>query len=442
LKIKTVLFGCIAFLLAGRGVQALPTDVADDTGQYDAHYEELYKSHCSACHGEHGDGKSRAEFGLNPPPRNFTTLAAREELSRERMITSVTYGRPGTAMVGWGKRLTDDEIGGIVDYIRARFMQPESPAKAEQPNEDQYSEEQPDKQQATVEQPDMQSDAHPGRQIYKDHCAVCHGEKGNGSTWTKTGLNPPPRNFTSAESREQLSPERMVTSVTYGRPGTAMMPFNTRLSKQQIASVVDYIRTTFMQGAQDDNGATAMADDYTGMPGFGHSPHAAGPATDQSPGQTPPGQSSPHQSSPHQSVSAGPATSAATSATPVDMSLPLPHGLVGDPEKGGEFYSANCFTCHGLQGNGQGPRASFIYPPPRNFLAEKSRNRLNRPALFKAIYAGIPGTVMPSWGKVLNDQQIANVAEYVFDTFIQGESAASSPQSTEPDALKKKAPAN
>ncbi len=413
-----MLFGCVAVLLSGTGVQALPKDGADDTAQHDAHYGQLYKSHCSACHGEQGDGKSRAEFGLNPAPRNFTTQAAREELSRERMITSVTYGRPGTAMVGWGKRLTGDEIAGIVDYIRARFMQPESLT-----DEEQAKQGLPDEDQASIEQPDTHTDAHPGQQIYKDHCAVCHGEKGNGSTWTKTGLNPSPRDFTAAEARQQLSPERMITSVTYGRPGTAMMPFNTRLSEQQIASVVDYIRTTFMQGADAGNGAAAMDDDYAAMPGFGHSPHSAAPAAGQS-------------------FSTGPMTSTATAAEPADMSLPFPHGLAGDPEKGREFYSANCFTCHGLKGNGRGPRASFIYPPPRNFLAEKSRSRLNRPALYKAIYSGIPGTVMPSWGKVLNDQQIANVAEYVFDTFIQGERAARDPQSPAPAVQKKKAPGN
>ena len=423
-----LLVGCSAVLLASAGVQALPKDGADETERHIARYEQLYKSHCSACHGEHGDGKSRAEFGLNPPPRNFTTQAARGELSRQRMITSVTYGRPGTAMVGWGKRLTDDEIAGIVDYVRTTFMQPESLSNEQLDNEQLANEEQANEEQAKGEQPETHTDIHPGRQIYKDHCAVCHGEKGNGSTWTKTGLNPPPRDFTAPESRQQLSPERMMTSVTYGRPGTAMMPFKTRLSEQQIASVVDFIRTTFMQEQDGADSTAAMGDGYSSVPGFAHSPRSAGPAAGQSPGQPPPGQSM--------------ITGTATAAEPADMSLPLPHGLVGDPQKGRQFYSANCFTCHGLKGNGRGPRASFIYPPPRNFLAEKSRIRLNRPALFKAIYSGIPGTVMPSWGKVLNDQQIANVAEYVFDTFIQGERAARDPQSPAPEAQKKKAPVN
>ena len=88
----------------------------------DARAAALYARHCAACHGDQGDGKSRAQFGLNPPPRDFTSAASWFELSRERMLTSVKYGRPGTAMVGWAKRLEDRDIAAVVDYIRSHFM--------------------------------------------------------------------------------------------------------------------------------------------------------------------------------------------------------------------------------------------------------------------------------------------------------------------------------
>ena len=101
-----------------------------------------------------------------------------------------------------------------------------------------------------------------------------------------------------------------------------------------------------------------------------------------------------------------------------DMSLPMPLGLKGDPEKGRIFFMGNCFTCHGVEGDGNGPRAYFITPPPRDFLLESSRKRLNRPVLFEAITNGRVGTNMPAWGKVLNNQEIADVAEFVFENFI------------------------
>ncbi|MCC6303323.1 MAG: c-type cytochrome [Gammaproteobacteria bacterium] len=302
--------------------------------------QRLYQHHCAACHGEHGDGKSRAQFGLDPPPRDFTTAEAWQELSRERMILSVTYGRPGTAMVGWGDRLGEDGIAAVVDYIRASFMHP--PA-APQPAS--------------------------GQPLYKRHCAACHGDRGNGATWARNSLNPPPRDFTAADAGRELTRERMLLAVTHGRPGTAMMPFSRELSAAEIETVVDYVRATFMTGT-------------------------AGPAAP------------------------APAATPAPTGPAADMSAALPHGLRGDADQGRRFYLGNCYVCHGEQGDGRGPRASFIQPPPRNFLAPESRRALNRPALFAAISGGKRGTVMPAWSSVLSDQEIADVAEFVFTAFI------------------------
>lgn len=102
-----------------------------------------------------------------------------------------------------------------------------------------------------------------------------------------------------------------------------------------------------------------------------------------------------------------------------DMKLPLPLGLRGDFAKGATFFVHNCAACHGAKGDGNGPRAYFITPPPRNFLLDTSRKRLNRPAIFEAVTNGRLGTNMPAWGKVLSNQEIADVAEFVFQNFIQ-----------------------
>ena len=101
------------------------------------------------------------------------------------------------------------------------------------------------------------------------------------------------------------------------------------------------------------------------------------------------------------------------------MSAPMPHALKGDIAKGGAFYKDNCATCHGTTGDGRGPRAYFINPKPRNFLHPASRQMLNRKELFEMISEGKPGTEMPAWDKVLTQQEIANVAEFVFQRFIQ-----------------------
>ena len=106
------------------------------------------------------------------------------------------------------------------------------------------------------------------------------------------------------------------------------------------------------------------------------------------------------------------------------MAAAMPKGLEGDAARGARFYDANCATCHGVNGDGKGPRAYFIRPVPRNFLEPAARASLNRPALFAATALGRNGTEMPAWDKVVDAQQIADVSEYVFGAFIRPQQAA------------------
>lgn len=337
---------------------------------------QIYRENCAVCHGDRGDGNTRARSGLDPKPRDFTTPGAVAELNRKRMITAVVLGREGTAMVAWHGRLTMTQIEGVVDYIRRSFMQLP-----------------PAEEELAVDEPRLQR----GRELYEEHCRVCHGDRGNGATWTNSVLNPPPRNFTSPQARRVLTRKRMLAVVQYGSKMTAMMSFANRLSKQEITAVVDYIRATFMKGPVIANeGIAGLA-----AGGGGHSAAAPGgraPSSIGSHGMTP----------------RSPVAEVAT----VDMDASFPGTLKGDFERGRDLYMRTCSTCHGTRGDGLGSRSHFINPKPRNFLHSESRSQLNRPALFKAIVIGKVGTVMPAWGKVLSPEQVADVAEFVFQDFI------------------------
>jgi mono/diheme cytochrome c family protein len=374
---------------------------------------KVYGENCAVCHGERGDGQSRARFGLTPPPRDFTSAPAAAQLTREVMINRVTHGKPGTAMVAWQGRLSSAEIEGVVDYIRASFMTvAPAAASAEEKN-------------AAVPAAAPAAAATPlasGQKIYEENCRVCHGDRGNGATWTNTVLDPAPRNFTAPQSRRILTRKRMLASVTYGRKNTAMMPFATRLSKGEIEAVVDYIRATFMKGPViSDAGAVDLA------AAAGGGGHGASAPHGQSLGGIAGSAMAPRSHEPQAAADAAPAA--------VDMKAPFPGDLKGNFIKGRKFYLENCSTCHGARGDGMGPRSHFIEPKPRNFLNPESRQQLNRPALFKAIFLGKPGTVMPAWGKVLTPQELANVAEYVFQDFVHPNPDAIKPQLEEEPEL-------
>jgi cytochrome c553 len=44
------------------------------------------------------------------------------ELTRERMIASITNGRPGTAMMAYGSQFSKADIDAMADFIQKAFM--------------------------------------------------------------------------------------------------------------------------------------------------------------------------------------------------------------------------------------------------------------------------------------------------------------------------------
>lgn len=302
----------------------------------------LFHDYCSVCHGDRGDARSRARASMVPPPRDFTSPESAMELNRERMLDAVANGRPGTAMAAWGSQLSDQEIARVVDYIRGVLMRPIATRSAEVP-----------------------------RRLYAENCSVCHGDDGRGAKWTQRNMNPPPRNFTAVGASQALSRDYMLRTVSFGKANTAMPGFATQLSEGQIAQVVDYVRSAFMQidAVSPEGGSNTQTP--TTVAGF-------------------------------------------------------PNDLRGDYDSGMAFYLANCTTCHGVNGDGKGPRAYFILPKPRDFTHASSRHGFDRPRLYRAIAEGSRGSEMPAWDKVLSPQEIADVAEYVYRAFVSPSPTAQS----------------
>ena len=86
-----------------------------------------------------------------------------------------------------------------------------------------------------------------GRDIFYKYCKACHGDKGDGKTFAANVLNPPPKNFTTERSKKELTEQRMIRSITKGRKSTAMMPWQSRLTSEEIRAVARYIRKKLMQ---------------------------------------------------------------------------------------------------------------------------------------------------------------------------------------------------
>lgn len=78
-----------------------------------------------------------------------------------------------------------------------------------------------------------------GRAVYGANCGRCHGADGKGRTRMAEMVEPP--DLSDGAWQRKISTSRMIVSVTNGR---GQMPaFARKLSKQDIAASVAYVRT-------------------------------------------------------------------------------------------------------------------------------------------------------------------------------------------------------
>lgn len=179
----------------------------------------LYHNYCSVCHGDNGDGNSRAKNSLLPAPTNFTDGKLRGKLTREYIAAIVAHGKPGTAMVSWKSQLDDAEIAALAEYVRLTFVDNASDSSLRR-----------------------------GRTLYGHYCVACHGVSGAATATPGAGSSPPPRDLTSEASRRELTRERLVATIAVGRKGTAMAGFAGPMSAADIDAVADYVQRWLMTG--------------------------------------------------------------------------------------------------------------------------------------------------------------------------------------------------
>lgn len=103
-----------------------------------------------------------------------------------------------------------------------------------------------------------------------------------------------------------------------------------------------------------------------------------------------------------------------------------PFGGSADGKQRGLFRQ-HCAHCHGVSGDGAGPTAAFLNPFPRDYrqglFKFKSTERNSKPTtedLKRILHQGIPGTAMPSFILLPNDE-IEALVEYVKYLSVRGQ---------------------
>ena len=85
----------------------------------------------------------------------------------------------------------------------------------------------------------------------------------------------------------------------------------------------------------------------------------------------------------------------------------------GDTALGAQVFEANCATCHGPKGAGDGPAGAGLQPPPATFTDAEWKYGGDLSSVKNTINNGVPGTAMIPWKGTLTDAEIDAVARHV-----------------------------
>lgn len=178
----------------------------------------LYGQNCAVCHGENGVGGVGVPLALPGFQVSVDDDYIRETIHR---------GRPGRVMPAF-TRLSDADINAIVGHIRSWQKDP-VPTFDSQP---------------------VSGDAKKGASLFAQHCASCHGDKGQGGHGTGVTFSRPrdlPIIAPALNNPGFLAAARdsmIKATLMHGRAGTPMVSFIKQgLSEQDINDVVSYVRS-------------------------------------------------------------------------------------------------------------------------------------------------------------------------------------------------------
>ncbi len=99
----------------------------------------------------------------------------------------------------------------------------------------------------------------------------------------------------------------------------------------------------------------------------------------------------------------------------------LPRGVVTpattQAPRGRSLYDAHCAVCHGPTGKGDGPGASVVRQPMRDFSHAAAMRQVTDRFLIDMIKKGSSqfgrSNAMPAWGMKLSDEEIRAVVAYI-----------------------------
>lgn len=288
-----------------------------------------------------------------------------------------------------------------------------------------------------------------GRAVYNFRCYFCHGYSGNAQTLAATYLSPPPTNFKLAPP-DQLTPEKVLSTLLDGKPGTAMKSFRGVISPREMQAVANFVVDEFVTRKADNTRYHTIENGWPDHERYASAfPFAKGEIPLSQAWETLSEQeaagkrlylsscvschdrgaptedeiawSSRPLSYPRNNFSLAeqPKIDAMTSASPYALHdiPPKVKGLTAKERRGQRLFQDNCAFCHGADGKGQNWIGRFMEPPPRNLQDPAFMLSSTRHSLANSIREGLPNTSMPAWKSVLKEMDIQAILAYINRAF-------------------------
>lgn len=206
------------------GLKTKPKELGDG--------ENIYRTLCSRCHGEKGDGHGPIAIYLDPYPRDLTKAGFINSKPLERLRNSLKNGVAGTSMPAWAQVLDDGQVNGVLEYVFTTFTKEKrrelKPLKA------------PDANPVAANA----ESAAKGEKLFVQRCAGCHGKKADGKGPNSLDILPRPRNLRNSWFVTSVTDRRLFESILYGVQGTAMPSWiDYGLSNNDVGDLVNFIRS-------------------------------------------------------------------------------------------------------------------------------------------------------------------------------------------------------
>lgn len=169
-----------------------------------------YKQYCALCHGPDREGYVNDHA---PSLRSKSLLSSDFPAA---VYNAIAYGRPGTPMGGYM-----DDVGGPLDQKAILGLM-------------RWLNEVEDVPMGGDGIELVVGDAGRGAPLYAEHCASCHGDKGQGGTGTAL----------ANQAMLALTPDGFLReAIAMGRAGTPMQAWAGKLEAEQIDDVVAFLRS-------------------------------------------------------------------------------------------------------------------------------------------------------------------------------------------------------